>query len=111
MGRFRHHLFLCPNSRPAGSKPSCQERGSSEVYAALQRAIATHEELWDSVALTTCGCLGPCFDGPNLVVYPEGVWYAGLRPEDAEEIVTQHLLGGAPVERLRYDWADDDCDD
>jgi len=40
--------------------------------------------------------------GPLLVVYPETVWYAGVRPEDVEEIVREHLVGGRPVERLRY---------
>lgn len=43
--------------------------------------------------LTTCDCLGPCFDGPNAVVYPDGVWYAGLSPDDAAAIV-DHLVDG-----------------
>lgn len=46
------------------------------------------------VLVTPCGCLGVCFDGPNAVVYPEGVWFAGLIPEDAASLV-DHLLGGA----------------
>jgi hypothetical protein len=37
------------------------------------------------------------------VVYPDAVWYAALTPEDAREIVSSHLVGGEPVERLRYD--------
>jgi (2Fe-2S) ferredoxin len=43
--------------------------------------------------VTTCGCLGPCFDGPNAVVYPDGVWYAELEPDDAAEIA-DHLVTG-----------------
>jgi (2Fe-2S) ferredoxin len=60
------------------------------------------------VAVTACDCLGPCFDGPNLVIYPEGVWYAGVTAADVQEIVERHLVGGAVVERLRLDWSDDD---
>jgi (2Fe-2S) ferredoxin len=36
-----------------------------------------------------------------VVVYPEAVWYGNVEPEDAEEIVREHLVGGHPVERLR----------
>jgi (2Fe-2S) ferredoxin len=35
------------------------------------------------------------------VVYPDAVWYGHVQPEDAEEIVREHLVGGRPVERLR----------
>ena len=35
------------------------------------------------------------------VVYPEAVWYGRVGPEDVEEIVERHLIGGEPVERLR----------
>lgn len=43
--------------------------------------------------ITPCGCLGPCFDGPNAVVYPDGVWYAGLEPNDAAGLA-DHLAAG-----------------
>ena len=36
-----------------------------------------------------------------VVVYPDAVWYGFVKPEDAAEIVTEHLVGGRPVERLR----------
>jgi toluene monooxygenase system ferredoxin subunit len=38
-----------------------------------------------------------------IVFYPEGVWYAGVQESDLEEIFTSHIVGGRPVERLRYD--------
>jgi (2Fe-2S) ferredoxin len=37
----------------------------------------------------------------TVVVYPEGVWYGGVRTEDVQAIVDEHLIGGRPVERLR----------
>jgi len=48
------------------------------------------------VLVTACGCLGPCFDGPNAVVYPDGIWYAHLEEADAPAIV-DHLVEGTPL--------------
>lgn len=101
-------MFVCVNERPIGGKPSCGGRGSAALVTALQTAIAARPALWGRAAVTGCGCLGPCFDGPNVVVYPDGVWYAGVGLDDVDELVDVHLAGGQPVERLRYDWGDDD---
>jgi (2Fe-2S) ferredoxin len=61
---------------------------------------AVHRELLvrkvTDVLVTPCGCLGPCFDGPNAVVYPDGVWYAGLEEGDAGQLA-EHLISGAPL--------------
>jgi predicted O-methyltransferase YrrM len=35
-----------------------------------------------------------------MVVYPEGVWYSGVRAEDVGEIVDSHFRQGRPVSRL-----------
>jgi (2Fe-2S) ferredoxin len=107
MSRPRLHLFVCGNERPAGGKPSCGARGSSAFFAALQREIGARPALWGQVAVTSCGCLGPCFEGPTMVVYPEGVWYVGVHPQDAPEILEAHLAGGRPLERLRYRWPEE----
>jgi NADH-quinone oxidoreductase subunit F len=37
-----------------------------------------------------------------IVVYPENVWYAGVKESDLAEIVQSHILGGQPVQRLLY---------
>ena len=57
----------------------------------MQQKLLTRRA--SGVLATPCGCLGPCFDGPNAVVYPDGVWYAGLDASDADAIVA-HLLDG-----------------
>ena len=105
--RFRHHVFVCTNARPAGGKPSCAARGSTELHAALVRAVASSASLATTIGVTSCGCLGPCFDGPTVVVYPEGTWYAGVTVDDVDELVGA-LAGGAVVERLRRRGPDDD---
>jgi (2Fe-2S) ferredoxin len=53
------------------------------------------------VRINKSGCLDQCEHGPMVVVYPDAVWYGGVRPEDAAEIVNEHLVAGRPVERLR----------
>jgi (2Fe-2S) ferredoxin len=70
--------------------------------SALQQGVGAHPDLWGRVAVTPAGCLGPCFEGPTIVVYPEGVWYVGVTLADVPEIIEQHMVGGHPVERLRY---------
>jgi (2Fe-2S) ferredoxin len=95
------HLFVCQNDRPIGGRPSCAARDSVGILSALQRAIGGDPDLWGRVAVTPCGCLGPCFEGPALVVYPDAVWYVGVTEADVPEIVDRHVRGGQPVDRLR----------
>ena len=100
---YKRHFFVCQTLRPEGGpKPSCGARGSAELYSKLLSALDQHPELAGEVAVSACGCLNQCFDGPVVVVYPEGVWYARVGEAEAEEIVKSHLVGGKVVERLRW---------
>ena len=47
------------------------------------------------------GCLDQCEHGPNIVVYPDGVWYGHVTEADVDEIIESHIIGGKPVERLQ----------
>ena len=98
---FERHVFVCQNVRPADApRPSCTSDGKSEVHIRLQQ-LSREAGLGDRVRINKSGCLDQCEHGPTVVVYPEAVWYGHVRPEDAEEIVAEHLIGGRPVERLR----------
>lgn len=85
----RRHLFVCTNARGSG-KPTCGARGEA-LLAEVQRQLI--ERGAPDVLVTPCGCLGPCFDGPNAVVYPDDVWYANLSTDDAAGLV-DHLVEG-----------------
>ncbi len=101
MPSWRHHVFVCTNRRPPGHpKGSCADRGCLDVSNALAAAIEVDDALLETVKLQTTNCLGPCRQGPTLVVYPEGTWYAGVTVADVAEIVREHLHGGRPVARL-----------
>ncbi len=100
MAAPKRHVLVCTQVRPAGGQPSCGGRGSTEIAAALHRALAKDPVAVAEIAVTATACLGPCFDGPTVVVYPEAVWYVGVTVADVDELVESHLLGGRPVRRL-----------
>ena len=52
------------------------------------------------IILTDCSSVGFCSIGTAVLVYPEGVWYAQVQPEDVQEIVEEHIEKGNVVERL-----------
>ncbi|HET6438328.1 MAG TPA: (2Fe-2S) ferredoxin domain-containing protein [Anaeromyxobacter sp.] len=99
--RFRYHVFVCENRRdPSDPRGCCAARGGEGVRDAL-KAELKRRGLQGLVRANAAGCLDACAFGPSVVVYPEGVWYGRVAPEDVAEIVERHLVGGEPVERLR----------
>ena len=98
MQPFRYHVLACDQKKPDGL-PCCGARGSAAVIDALRRELGARG-LLDVVQVTVTGSLGLCERGPNLVVYPEGVWYSGVTPADVPELVSEHFEHGRPVGRL-----------
>ena len=98
MQPFRYHVFACEQQKPEGA-PCCAARGAGQVLEALRREVGMRG-LVEQVQVTACGSLGLCEHGPNLVVYPEGVWYSGVTEADVPEIVHSHFQEGTPVARL-----------
>ena len=104
MALFERHVFVCQNVRPDGApRRSCTTDGKSELLPQLQQfaKAAGLTGVTGRVRINKSGCLDQCEHGPTVVVYPEAIWYGNVTAEDAEEIVTEHLVGGRPVERLR----------
>ncbi len=102
MEPFRYHVLVCTQTKPEGVT-SCSASGSKRVLDALNREVQS-AGLENEVQVTTCGCLGLCDDGPIVIVYPDGVWYRRVTPEDVPEIVSAHLRAGKVVARL--EWSD-----
>lgn len=100
--KLERHVFVCTNERPAGHpRGCCKAKGSEELLQAL-KAGAAQAGLSGRVRVQKAGCLDVCEQGAAVVVYPEGVWYRGVTSQDAAEIVSSHLVGGKPVDRLRF---------
>ncbi len=97
---YERHIFVCVNERPpAHPKGCCAAKGGRALRDRL-KALVQAAGLKDRVRVNLSGCLDQCARGITVVVYPEGVWYGGVRPEDAEEIFESHIVNGRPVVRL-----------
>lgn len=79
------------------SGAGCIASGSLQLKKALEQKIQ-EEKL--NVEVVETGCLGPCAQGPVIVISPDQTFYENLKPEDASDIVNGHLRKGKPVERL-----------
>jgi NADH-quinone oxidoreductase subunit F len=90
----KFQLYVC-----AGA--GCMSSGCHAVADALRAALA-EADLTDRTLVYQTGCIGTCDLGPTLVVQPDDVFYTKLTPEDAQRIVSQHLIGGRIVEKLCY---------
>ena len=100
MARPERHVLVCLNVRPPGNpKGSCGEKGSEEVFDTLKRMVK-ERGLGGRVIVSRTGCLKHCSRGITLAVYPDNVWYSGVRTSDLDEILAAHLVEGRPVERL-----------
>jgi (2Fe-2S) ferredoxin len=92
---FRHHVLICTGPRCGG------ERHSRRVGQEFRREFV-RQSLLTGIKETECICFGLCTHGPNVIIYPEGVVYSGVRPQDVAEIVREHLIRGRVIERLLY---------
>src|SRR5512137_540609 len=76
-------------------------QGARAVKDAFLRELAL-AEMTDDVKVVETGSLGIYNKGVVLVVFPDAVYYAGVKVEDTAEIISEHLLKGRVVERLQY---------
>ncbi len=96
MSVFKKHVLVCGQQKPQGI-PSCGGAGGLAIFEDLRVKIFQAKKE-NEIMVTATGCLGTCGVGPVLVVYPEGVWYTGVKKEDLDRIVNEHLIGDKPLE-------------
>jgi len=91
---MKQTCFVCQNI-------DCANRGSEELMNEIKHQVAAQSI---DAEVKPYICFGGCDFGPNIVVHPQKVWYAGVKKDDVPEIVAS-LAGGPVVKRL--DTADD----
>ncbi len=78
----------------------CRAFGSGELAAGLREEV-DKQHLSGEVEVKLTGCHGLCERGPIVVIQPEGLFYAGLRPEDAAAVV-RALAHGQVADQFLY---------
>jgi len=98
MDAYRRHVLVC-----TGGFCSPDRRGRM-LYSLLATLLEREDLLFGPTRVKRgeTPCLGVCAGGPIVVVYPEGVWYAGVTPQLLERIVVEHLRDGHVVEEAVF---------
>lgn len=100
MAKFEYHIFVCTNQRaPDNPRGCCDPEGLGNLQLLFKKELAARG-LKATVRANRSGCLDQCEHGPTVVIYPESVWYGGVKPEDVTEIIESHIINKTPVTRL-----------
>ena len=85
------HILVCHGT-------GCTSSKSPEILEKFREII--EEKHIENVRVVMTGCFGLCSKGPIVIIRPEDTFYSMVKPEDCEEIINSHILGGKIVERL-----------
>ena len=91
---YRAHVLCCGGT-------GCTSSGSAQIIERFEQKIRENG-LDKEVKVIRTGCFGLCEAGPVVIIYPEGTFYSRVKVDDVDEIVSEHLLKGRPVQHLVY---------
>ena len=94
MDLYRAHVLVCGGT-------GCSSSGSAQLIERFEQQLQ-EKGLEKEIKIVRTGCFGLCEAGPVVIVYPEGTFYSRVKPEDVDEIVSEHLLKGRKVQHLVY---------
>jgi len=91
----KKHVLICSGS-------NCFTNGSKTLRDEFEEHLK-NLKIRHEIKLINTGCLGLCDQGPFVVVYPEGIFYSAVKPEDVITICNEHLYKGHVVKELVFD--------
>lgn len=94
MMKYKMHLLVCGGT-------GCKASQSDLIVATLNKELEAHN-LQDEAKVVLTGCFGFCEQGPIIKVIPDNTFYTQVKPEDAKEIIEEHVIKGRKVKRLLY---------
>lgn len=92
---YKKEILICGGT-------GCKSAQSDLIKDNLEKEISKLD-LEDEVYVSITGCFGFCEKGPIVKVTPDDVFYVHVTPEDAEEIINEHIVNGNVVQRLLYE--------
>ena len=100
MSKFTCHLFVCCNRREPGNSRGCCDPDGSEVLREQFKQELKKRNLGPLVRANKAGCLDQCELGPTVVIYPQEIWYGGVRIDDVPRIIDETVIGGRVLDDL-----------
>lgn len=91
---FKSKISICGGT-------GCHASRVQDVIDAVRKELEK-KELKKSVQIRVTGCHGFCEQGPLMIIEPGNIFYCGLKPEDADEIIAKTILKGQVIEHLLY---------
>ncbi len=89
---FQKIVFVCVHEREPGMGACCAARDSLALHAALKARIK-EMGLGAKIRVSRSGCQDRCAKGPNIMVFPDNVWYSRVGPADLDAIVADLVEG------------------
>ena len=86
----RKIVFVCTNRRDDATRVCCASRGGNELRDKL-KAMVKARKLNARIRVSQAGCLDRCEQGPNIMVFPDNVWYSHVTEADLETILEEIL--------------------
>ncbi len=87
IGPYTCHVFVCTNNRH-GERKSCADGGNEALKDFLKEKI--EKRGWKTrVRVSNCGCMGLCARGPNVILYPEGIWFSDVSAGEGGRILDE----------------------
>jgi (2Fe-2S) ferredoxin len=80
--------------RPAGHKRGCCDPDGNEKLREAFKKELKEAGFGPLARANHSGCMEQCEHGPTVVIYPQGIWYGGVKVEDVPRIVAKTILGG-----------------
>ena len=82
---FQKIVFVCINRRAPG-ETCCAARDSEAIAEALKSRVKALG-LSRAIRVSKSGCQDVCAKGPNVMVFPDGVWYDAVTLDDVDRIL------------------------
>jgi len=86
---YQRIVFICVNRRE-GDAVCCARGGSEPIREALKRYVKENG-LVGKVRISQSGCMDLCAKGPNLMIFPDNIWYQNVKLDDLPVLIRRYL--------------------
>lgn len=92
---YKQYILVCGGT-------ACESNKGDAIFNNFKKELIDNK-LSEEIQVVKTGCFGFCEKGPIVKVLPDESFYVNVTPDDAAEIVSEHIVKGRPVKRLLYD--------